>query len=245
MSDDIKLEGENPTESQTEKPQNETPEEWESLAGSSRERFKKMIEMKNKALQKSEELEERLKQLEMQSKYAPQPQLSNVDQANMTEEEKLAFNRLTKDLGVITRKDLEEYKNKIKEEVMSEAQSISAREALDRKHAELESRFSGDYPAYDRGEIEEEMRRSGIYDPQYHYEKMYRDEIIKIEANKLTGKPKSSQPYVERTKSRISGTQEWTPEALRDRLQQADGRDFYLKNKEKINKLYNAWARDN
>lgn len=245
MSDDIKLEGENPTESQTEKPQNESPEEWSSLAGSSRERFKKMIELKNKAIQKSEELEERLRSLEQQ-RFVPTPQTlrPTSDQTNMTDEEKLAFNRLTKDLGVITRQDLESFKSKIKEEVMSEAQSISAREALDRKHGELEGKYSGDYPAYDRGEIEEEMRRSGIYDPQYHYEKLYRDEILKIEANKLTGKSKTSQPFVERTRSRIAGSQEWSPDSLRERLAQADGREFYLKNKEKINKLYDTWRKE-
>jgi hypothetical protein len=244
MSDDIKLEG-TPAESQPESSQNETVnevnEEWSNLAGSSQDRFKKVIEMKNKALREKQELEEKLKSLEQRPQYVPMPQNNTSEPSFANDQERLAFERLTKDLKVVTKGDLDSLRKTLKEEVLSEAQSLTARESLDRKHAELESKFTGDYPVYDREEIEEQMQKTGIYDPQYHYEKLYRDEIIKLEARKMAGKTdKSSQPFVEKTKSRIAGTQEWTPEALSERLKQPDGREFYLKNKEKITKIYNS-----
>lgn len=241
MSDDMKLEEVNPTGSQPENPKNEVSEEWSSLAGSSQERFKKMIEAKNKALQEKQELEDRLRQLETQR---PAPMPLTQDTVNMTDEEKIAFNRLTKDLGVVTKKDLEELKARLKDEALGEVQAISARDQLDRKHAELETKYSGEYPMYDRGEIEEEMRKSQIYDPDYHYFRLYKDEIAKVEANKLSGKGK--QPFVERTRSKISSTQEWTPDSISERLRDPQtGRDFWNKNKEKINKMYDSWLKQN
>ena len=41
----------------------------------------------------------------------------------------------------------------------------------------------------------------------------------------------------EATKSKIGSTQPWTRESLAERLKQADGLDFYKKNKEKIMRM--------
>lgn len=242
MSDDIRLEepgqldspSSNKEGNEPEDQEVDVPDDWKSLSGKAQDRFKQIMKQKNEALRERQELERELDQLRRQRETAPTPpvQPSNGD---LTPEEQAAVNRL-KQIGTFaTKEEIEQRVQEITERIQAERD----REILDRTHSSLEDKFSGEdgLPAYDRSEIEDHMRKSGIYNPEAAYRDLYFDEIIEAKSKKTTKK----EPYSERTKSRIPSSQPWTPETLAERLRKPDGRAFYKKNRDKINELYSQW----
>lgn len=213
----------------------QVPDEWDSLSGKSKERFKELSRMKNEFKSEVEELRSELNELRSsrQTDRVPMP-----DTSKLSPQEEAAIRRL-KEVGAFATPD--DVRAEI-ERLRAEEQKRQDRMMLDQMHDSLEKEFSsdGDLPAYDRAEVEEHMRAKGIYDPKAAYRDLYWDEITKTKAQKLSGKDK--QPVTQKTKSRISTGQPWTPEALQERLQQPDGRQFYLKNKEKITRLMGQWG---
>lgn len=233
MSEDIKLEEITSTESPAEQKQ-EVPDEWAKLDGKSQERFKKMISLKNEAITKAQQVEDELKRLKSQSVQAPQQVVQTPSLNTPSQDEAIAAKRL-KELGFVTEEELK------KRQQEDEAQR--ARERLNDQHSKLKeeyvSQFGDKAPAYDEAEIENAMYKTGIYDPQYHYEKIYENELLQLKLEKLKSK---DNPEPTRTKSKISTGQPWTPEALGERLREPNGMEFYKKNKEKIDKMYKDWG---
>jgi hypothetical protein len=226
MSDDMQLDELNPVESPTEsnsQEEVEVPDEWKLLDGRSQDRFKKLAQQKREALERTQKLEEENARLKDQQ-HIPMPPTQNKF---ASEEEKLGFQRIT-ELGVPTR---DEMNKQIKEEV----EAVQNRFYLDNQHDKMESDVNTkkELPAYDRAEIEDYMRRNGIWNPKTAYNELYHDEVVAYEAQQLLSKKKES-PHTEKTRSRIGTSQPWTRESLAERLNQPDGIEFYKKNREKI-----------
>ncbi len=239
MSEDMQLDEVNPTESPTENTsQDRAPDEWQTLAGRSQDRVKKIIAMKNEALDRMREIEQenqRLRSQTMASVPAPMPAYQSND---ISYEERLAAERLKSTHRFVTQDQLEAEREKIRREF----QSVEDRKILDQAHEKLEEKYAKEgLPAYDRQEIEERMAQTRIYDPEYQYEKLNAEEILTAKLKKLS--TQSSQPYSERTRSRITANQEWTPESVAERLRKKDGTQFYLKNKDKIDRMHSDWMR--
>lgn len=217
----------------------EVPDEWSNLSGKAQDRFKQIMRQKNEALSERETLTQERERLQREleelrsARPAPMPQ-----SGDLSPEEQAAIARL-KQIGAFATK--EEIDAKVKE-VTERVQAERDRELLDRTHENLEGKYSGsdNLPAYDRQEIEEYMRKNGIYNPEAAYRDKYFDEILEAKQTKQTKK----EPYTERTKSRIPGGTPWSPETLAERLNKPDGRAFYQKNREKINMLYDQWRND-
>lgn len=224
MSDDMLLEEVSPTESPTEKTsQEETPDEWASLDGRSQDRFKKLAQMKNKALEEKRKLEDELRSLRMQQPV-PMPPSQGRDFRDDTE--RAAYERITQ-LGIATKDDMQK-----------QVEELQNRLYVDNLHMRMESEVNSkkDLPAYDREEIEDYMRENQIWNPKTAYRELYHDEIVAHEAQKLTSKKKDS-PRTAQTRSRIGGTQPWTRESLQERLNRPDGLQWFAQNREKILKM--------
>lgn len=242
MSEDIQLEEpgqidspSNAEEAQAPK-QEDIPEDWNSLSGKAQDRFKQIMKQKNEALKERETLQQERERLQRELEQLRTPKTAPTPPSgDLTPEEQAAVNRLKQIGEFASKEDVEAEIRKITDRIQAERD----REVLDRAHSSLEDKFSGEdgLPAYDRSEIEDHMRKKGIYDPEAAYRDLYFDEIVEARSSK---QPKK-EPYSERTRSRIPSGTPWTPETLAERLRKSDGRQFYLKNADKINALYKQW----
>lgn len=234
MSDDMQLEEVNQTESPAEETSNvevESPDEWSSLDGKSQERFQKLANLKREAEKQAEQervarekLEARLESLEKNQRI-PMPRTNQ-----MTDEEQRAYKRL-QELGVANQ-------NYVDRKVNEKLKAIEDRMYFDGLHNDLARDINSQsgLPKYDREEIEKEMKRTQNWNPRAVYRDLYHDEIVAYEAGKLTSKKKKTV-QTEGTKSRIGTQQPWTKESLAERLRQPDGKQFFIKNREKILKM--------
>lgn len=234
MSEDVRLDEVTPTGSPTEDT-SKGPDEWGSLDGRSQDRFQKMIALKNQALREAQEAKQELERVRSSAPgFVPMP--AKPATADASEDERLAASRL-QELGFLTKDELAKEREKIRSEIQAERD----RELLDRKHESLKEKYSKNgYPAYDEQEVEAFMQREGIYNPDVAYRELYRQEVIQIEANKIAGDGRDANRPL-RTKPKSGGEDVWTPERLQERLRQPDGKEFYLKNVDKINALHTAW----
>ncbi len=232
MSDDnMQLEEVNQSDSPAEETSNVvTPVDWDSLDGSSQERFQRLANAKKEAEQevraersKREETERRLRELESRPQYIPMPKV------DMTQDEQTAYKRLT-DLGVADR-------TYVQQAVEKEVAEVKNRLYINDLHQRLEREFGSDsnLPKYDRDEVEKHMTDAQIFDPKAAYRDLYHDEIVASEVKKLSSNKKTTT--TERTKSRIGSSNPWTRESLAERLRQPDGIEFYKKNQAKIMRM--------
>lgn len=213
----------------------EAPEEWQSLDGKSQERFQALANQKKEAerLAESERQErerlarenEQLRLAQTQVKVPMPPR-----QGEMTSEEEAAYRRLT-ELGVAD----QSYVDKKVEEKLK---VIEDRLYFDAIHSRLESDINSKkgMPRYNRQEVEAHMREKQIYDPKAAYNDLFHDEVLAYEVGQASSK-KTTATQTEGTRSRISTTEPWTRESLAERLRQPDGKEFYIKNKDKILKM--------
>jgi len=225
MSDDMQLEEVQPNSSveETSKGQENRPDEWQSLDGRSQDRFRKLAAEKKKAQREAERLQTELEAMRRVTTQIPMPSQTRV----MNPDEKSAWDTL-QTYGMADR----EY---VDRQVKEKVQAIEDRLYFDNLHSKLETSIKSKkgLPAYDRDEVEEYMKEKQIYDPQAAYNSLYHDEIVSYEAKQLSSKTRDIVK-TEQTKSRIGASQPWTRESLADRLRQPDGREFFIKNKEKI-----------
>jgi len=243
MSADIKLDEVPSNDSLSEKntkvvdPKSEKSEEWASLSGGSQERFQQLANKRKEAEEQSLKLKEENEKLrkdmedkitQMKSNQPNQPQ-ENSQTAN----EQLAFARL-KNIGMATR---DEQKNEI-DKLRQEFQAEKDREKLNSEHSRLETKYSSDgLPKYDSKEIEDYMRKEGIYNPEAAYRNKYFDELKNSTVS-------TNHQSVLQTKSKIDETDVWTPERLAERLRKPDAREFFLKNQSKIDRLEEKWKEE-
>lgn len=234
LSDDNLLDNDlTPAESPTEnksQDDSEAPDDWKQLDGRSQDRFKRLSQQKRDLLLEKQKLEEELERTKSFNKVPMPPQ--NGQPKFASDEERDAFTRLTTGLGVPTT-------DQVQELVREEVENVKSRMYLDGLHDKLETEIAADknLPAYDRVEIEDYMRKTGIMNPKAAYRDMYHDEVVAQEAQRLVSKNKADAPTSQRTRSRSGSDQPWTRERLAERLRQPDGIDWYKKNKEKILRL--------
>jgi hypothetical protein len=231
MSDDTtQLEEVNQPESTTEETsQAETPDEWTSLSGDSQNRFQSLANLKKQAEQTAEKerAEKEKVKAELEALKAQQVRVPMPTNGKMTPEEEQARKRLL-ELD-ITDKD---YVDRV---VTEKIKVIEDRLYFDALHAQLEQEINSKsgMPKYNRKEVEAHMREKQIYDPKASYENLYHDEIVAYEAGQLNSK-KTKAVQTESTRSRISTNEPWTRASLAERLRQPDGKEFFIKNREKI-----------
>jgi hypothetical protein len=216
----------------------ETPEDWGKLDGKSQDRFQKIVAMRNEALERADKAEREL----AAARQIPTPPVKpTVDSEGLTNEERVALEKIKKVGGFVTQADLEAEKEKIRAENRQEQD----RNLLNTAHDKLEGKYTDkrEYPSYDRQEIEEHMKKSGIYNPEAAYRDLYFEEIVAAEKKSGTS-TNTKQPFTERTKPKTTTASEWDPDSLRERLRKPDGVAFYKKNSTKIDQLYNNWRQE-
>jgi len=199
----------------------QTPEEmeWSKLRGSAQERFRQLIKERN-------EYREKAVNPMVVAPVVPQtmdagsyqyPQSNG--EIEMTPEQREAIENLRK-FGIVTKDDL---------------QAIKDQSVLDNEYARLEAMYSGvrGEPMFDRVEVEDHMRKTGIYNPEKAFEDLYRDELYDQRAKGSA--PDSREPYSARpSASTASRTEPLTIDNLRERLRQPDGQVWWDKNRERI-----------
>jgi hypothetical protein len=228
MPDDIdallKEEGDS-TDSQTvKKPAvdegGKTPEEiaWSELKGSTQDRVRRLIEERNQALNELENLKKA-----SQFNVPPPPSYVNPQVQE-------AVNKLS-DVGIAT-------KDFVKEEVSNKMATIAYNYELDR----LENKYNGsdDRPKFTRTEYEDFVSRNPQYKsylPEDVYKIMYQEELLDYEIKHISSNKGSRAPSLKPTSTQKTGEGELTLEEIEDRLKQPDGRKWYEKNIDKINRV--------
>jgi len=180
----------------------------------------------NELIAKNKELANKLDTIE--EKMAPPPPPPTDSTQELTPEVQKAVNYLKK-LGFVTK---EEQEKKIRE--------VQDRAYLDAEHGRLENRFSGadGRPKYEKREIEEYMRKRGIYDPEVAYEQLFKKELFDFELKKYEGDRKK-KPFVQKTGS-SAGTRDdntITREKIAEWIKTPEGRIKYEQNRDKILKM--------
>lgn len=206
-----------------------TPEELEfrKLKGSSQERFSSLLGQRNQALAEKEsavnrvnELEARNKLLEGQTLTSPAPETPAFT-GQMTPEQQQAVENLRK-FGIVTQGDL---------------QALQDQLILDAEYQRLETMYGGKGggPSFDRVEIEEYMKTTGIYNPQKAFEDLYREELFDLRKKSEEREEPSRQVYTEKPSgSGMGKTEPLTVDSLRERLSRPDGMQWWDKNRERI-----------
>ena len=195
---------------------------WSSLKGSTQDRIRQLIRERNEWKEKALAVEEARRTV---VPPAPPTGLATQQPAypgELTPEQKEAIETLRR-FGIVTKDDL---------------QAIQDQIILDAEYARLERLYDGSdgRPAFNREEIEEHMRNTGIFNPEKAYEDLYKDELfdwrVAREREKQGGKPAS---FTEKpTPSAQGKTEPLSVESIRERLSRPDGKIWWEKNRAKI-----------
>lgn len=214
-----------PAESQTtspesgnliDEPDQQTQEEVEfnSLKGSTQDRIKRIIREKNEALRIAEEARS------SRTSFTPPP-----PPAYTPPDVETAVSKLDQ-VGIATKKHVEDV-------VSQSLGNLRFQMELDR----LEGRFDGSdgKPKFVRDEYFDFTNRHPEYKnylPEDVYEKMYKEELSDL------GVPQAKKvsPTLKPTKVGV-GEEPLSPELIEERLKEPDGRQWYERNLEKINKV--------
>jgi hypothetical protein len=207
-------------EAQSAPPVTQTPEEleWSKLRGSAQDRFRHLIRERNEYREKAS-TPMVVAPVVPQTMDAGSYQYPQSGEIEMTPEQREAIDNLRK-FGIVTKDDL---------------QAIKDQSVLDNEYARLEAMYSGarGEPMFDRVEVEDHMRKTGIYNPEKAFEDLYRDELYDQRARgsaPATQEPYSARPSV----STASRTEPLTIDNLRARLREPDGQVWWEKNRERI-----------
>lgn len=190
--------------------------EWARLKGSTQERVRELIQERDDARRKAE--------LPNLSGQYQQP-ISQVVPEQSSADFEEAVQKLSQH-GMVTR-----------DELRKELGAIQDRMVLEKSHEGLESEYSGSdgRPKYDKVEVEDYMRRKGIWNPLAAYRDLYFDELQDWSIKQIRSKSKT---YSEKPTSSVSGREQpLSAESIAERLRKPDGREWYEKNKEKIKPL--------
>jgi len=219
----ISGEGSVATENQSPAPVQATPEasEWSRLKGSTQDRIRELLEQREYLKTQVEELSKNYKPPVAPTQPAYQ-QEAGGQQGEITPEQKQAIEGLRK-FGIVTKEDISDLQDQI---------------VLEQEYTRLENKFSGadGRPYFDRTEIEDHMRKTGIYNPEKAYEDLYREELFDWKQEQMGATRSYAQPAysTKPTGSTASRTEPLTVESLRERLAKPDGKDWWNKNRERI-----------
>jgi len=199
--------------------QGKTPEEieWSRLKGNTQDRIRELIKERNTFREQAEiRAQVPLQPINYAQPVSPAEQVGSTQ---MTAEQHQAIDNLRK-FGIITKDDLQEMQDQL---------------VLDNEYARLELIHDGanGAPRFDRVEVEDYMRKTGIYNPEKAYDDMYRDEMFDLRMKH--GGRKTEEPYSERpTGFTAAHTEPLTLEGVKSRLAQPDGKVWWEKNRERI-----------
>jgi len=132
--------------------------------------------------------------------------------------------------GVVTREDLEQVIGKM----LEQNQLREDRRVLNDAYEKLENTYDGsDFPVkFDRVEVEDYMRKNGIYDPLVAFKNMYEDEWIDWKVSQNGGaKPRTSVRSERPTNSSNAKGEPISAEAISERLKRPDGKQWWEKNR--------------
>lgn len=194
----------------------QTPEEvdfFNSLKGSSQERFKEMYYEKKVAEDKLRELQEGANRI-----VPPPPTQFNPDV-------KQAVSKLD-EVGIATKEYTDNKINATLNQLRFDAE-------LNR----LESKYDGDNnePKFSREEYQQFINTNPVYQnylPEDVYKKMFADELSNLPMKTTPQRSSSLKP----TKTSVKDG-EITPEEIEERLKEPDGQKWYEQNLDKINKV--------
>ena len=180
----------------------------------------------NELLSKNKELESKLDTIEEKMAPPPPPPIDSTQE--LTPEVRKAVDYLKK-LGFVTK---EEQDKKIRE--------VQDRAYLDGEHTKLENRFSGadGRPKYEKKEVEEYMRKRGIYDAEAAYEQLYKKELFDFELKQYE-EGRKKKPFVQKTGTSAGSREDntITREKIAEWIKTPEGRMKYEQNRDKILKM--------
>lgn len=95
-------------------------------------------------------------------------------------------------------------------------------------------------PKFDRSEYQDFINRNAkyqSYDPEDVYNIMYAEELLDVKLKQRGGQPQTTNTSLRPNRTQVREEQ-WTPDAVEQRLKEPDGKQWYLANKEMVNKVY-------
>lgn len=132
-----------------------------------------------------------------------------------------------------------------KDDLSRELQALKDQEVLNSEHFRLASGYDGSdgRPKYDKNEVEDYMRQSGVYNPEAAYKLLHEPELTDW-ALKKAESTRKQRPYVERANSSALNRDDntITRDVIAEWMKTPEGRMKYEKNREKILKLMQQGA---
>jgi len=207
-----------------------SPEEvaWNSLTGGSQDRFKQMARDVNRLRAEKERLEQYASTLSIQNAYQPTAQ-GPIDPANPQVRD--AVSQLSK-VGIAT-------KDEVSQQINQSIGNFIYNFELDKLGQQFDG--SNGLPKFDRDEYTDYITRNPKYqgyDPVDVYNKMYSEEIMDAKIKGIGGQTQPTSSL--RPNSTTVREEQWTPEAIEQRLQQPDRKEWYSKNIDLVNKVMSS-----
>lgn len=129
--------------------------EFAKLSGSTQDRIRQLIRERDDARKKAE----------TPDKAPLQPTPTQTKTGELTAEQRDAIKQLKEMTGMVTKDELQAVKDNL---------------VVERTYASLEEKYDGSngLPKFSREEVEDHMRRTGIYNPEKAYKDMYEEEFF-------------------------------------------------------------------
>jgi len=203
-------------------------DEWNRMKGSTQERIRGLLQLRDALVEENKSLKSYIPPAPTVPETPVVHQQPNITGRTKTPDQEAAvqalreFGILTKDDGVVTKKDLKDLQDDM---------------ILEQEYTRLESKFSGSdtRPFFDRAEIESHMKKTGIFNPEKAYEDLYKEELFDFRTNQTSkNEVKASGYSTKPSGSTASRTEPLTVDSLRERLAKPDGKEWWEKNRERI-----------
>lgn len=204
--------------------------EWQKLKGSTQNRFRTVTSKLSEVARENEELKNKL--AEKERIIPPSPPAFVPEPETITDEQRLAVERIRNKFGFTTKDDVKQEMSK----VMSVLEQFKNDEIVETEYKRLEDLYDGKdgRPAFDRVEVEEYMKSNGVYQPEVAYEALYKEELLDWEVARRGGKQPQDEtkPYSEKpTHSATSGSKPLTIEEVQQKLREPNGKEWWEKNR--------------
>lgn len=209
----------------------ESPEEVEfrNLKGGTQDRIKAILRERDQFKAQAEQLNGLVSS---QQNYQPQQQYyqqqPQVDLSNPQVRD--AVSQLSK-VGIAT-----------DEKVDQKIQNTLGQYIYNAELGRLEGKLDGNdgTPKFDRSEYQDFVTRNPKYqnyEPEDVYNIMYSEELLDARLKQRGVQPQSSNTSLRPTRTQVREEQ-WTPEAIEQRLKEPDGKEWYIANKPMVNNVY-------
>ncbi len=203
--------------------------EFNSLKGNTQERIKAILKERDEARAQAQRLNQFISSA---NNYAPAPQYSAPTDPYSNPQVRDAVNQLAR-VGVATDEKVDQ---KINQSIGNFIYNFELSKLAD----ELDG--SNGMPKFDRSEYEDFINRNPKYqgyDPRDVYEKMYSQEIEDAKLQKAGVRPQTPNTSLRPNRTQVREEQ-WTPEGINERLAQPDGKQWYISNKDLINRVMSS-----